>query len=171
MQIQQTLDIIPKDFGQNSKVWIYQANRTLQPQEILEMNEQLFNFYLQWTSHGAPVKGWSQVLFNQFVVVLADEQASGVSGCSTDSMVKVIKSFERQYSITLFDRLSIAFYVKNKVEPLPYQQIEYALEKGYIQQDTPFFNNTVLTKQDLIDNWIIPLNQSWIWNKLSFNKN
>ncbi len=159
-------EIIPNHFSDESKIWIYQCNRTLQTQEVIEMDEQLLNFYEQWTSHGAPVKGWAKILFNRFVVVMADEAATGVSGCSTDSMVRIIKSFERQYSIELFDRMTISFLVKDKVEPLPLQQINYALQKGYIETDTPLFNHLVDTKIKLLNEWLVPLNKSWIWSKL-----
>ncbi len=133
---------------------------------MVEINEQLYNFYIQWQSHGKVVKGWAQILYNQFIVVLADEEATGVSGCSTDSMVRIIQSFERQYQIVLFDRMTITFLINNKVQPLPYHQIKYALEQGFIETDSLVFNNTIATKLQLINEWLVPLDKSWIWNKL-----
>ncbi len=157
---------LPEDFLPDSKVWIYQSNRPFGEKEIVEINEQLHNFYTQWTSHGAEVKGWAKLLFGQFVVVLADESRSGVSGCSTDSMVRIMKSLERQYSVDLFDRLTITFLVDGKPQPLPMQQVKYALQKGYIETDTLLFNNLVDTKQKLEEEWLIPLSKSWLWNRI-----
>ncbi|HPI55005.1 MAG TPA: hypothetical protein PLU10_09955 [Chitinophagaceae bacterium] len=158
--------LLPADFGPQSKVWIYQSNRPFNEQEELEINEQLQNFYCQWKSHGDDVKGWAKLLFQQFVVVLADEEQSGVSGCSTDSMVRIIKSFERQYEVDLFDRLTITFLVEDKPQPLPIQQVKYALEKGYIETDTLLFNNTVTTKSMLEKEWLVPLSKSWLWKRI-----
>jgi hypothetical protein len=31
------------------------------------------------------------------------------------------------------------------------------------------FNNTVTTKQDLLDNWLLPLGQSWLKTRVNFN--
>jgi hypothetical protein len=163
-------EILPTDFSSDSRVWIYQSNRPFQEQEILEINEQLQNFYLQWKSHGADVKGWAKCLFNQFIVVIADETASGVSGCSTDSMVRTIKSMERQYQVELFDRLTITFLINDKVQPLPMQQVKYALEKGYIETDSLLFNNLVPTMEKLQSEWLIPLNKSWLWNRIIASK-
>ncbi|MBP6624831.1 MAG: hypothetical protein KA198_06645 [Chitinophagaceae bacterium] len=157
---------LPQDFLPDSKVWIYQSNRPFDEREIVEINEQLHNFYVQWTSHGAEVKGWAKLLFGQFVVVLADESRSGVSGCSTDSMVRIMKSIERQYGVDLFDRLTITFLVDGKPQPLPMQQVKYALQKGYIETDTLLFNNLVDTKQKLEQEWLIPLSKSWLWNRI-----
>jgi hypothetical protein len=160
------LQSIPTGFAADSKVWIYQCNRPLREQEVLEINEQLHNFYTQWLSHGQVVKGWAQCLYNQFIVIMADETASGVSGCSTDGMVRIIKSFEKQYLIELFDRLTITFLVNEKVQPLPMQQIAYAIEKNYLQVDALLFNNLVDTKQKLEQEWLIPLNKSWLWGRI-----
>lgn len=157
---------IPADFSPESRVWIFQSNRQFNEQEELEINEQLHNFYVQWQSHGKEVKGWAKLFYKQFVVVVADESEIGVGGCSTDGMTRVIKSFERQYGVNLFDRLTITFLVNDKVEPLPMNQVKYALEKGYIETDTPLFNNLVATKAAFEQEWLVPLNKSWLWNKI-----
>ena len=161
-------NILPKDFAPNSRIWIYQSNRPFSEQEEKEINEQLFNFYTQWQSHGAAVKGWAKLVFKQFVVVMADESLTDVGGCSTDGMVRMIKSFDRQYSVDLFDRLTITFLVDQKPQPLPIQQVKYALEKGYIETDTLLFNNTVDTKEKLEEAWLVPLKKSWLLNRIVY---
>jgi hypothetical protein len=159
--------LLPADFHPASRVWIYQSNRPLTEQEVLEINEQLHQFTTQWQAHGAPVKGWGQLLFNQVVVIIADESATMVSGCSTDSSVRIIKSMENQYKVNFFDRLLLAFLVKDKLQLLPMAQLTYALEKGFIDENTIYLNNTVLTKQELEQNWLLPLKNSWLAKKLS----
>ena len=158
--------LIPADFADDSKVWIYQSNRRFTEAQQEEINEQLLQFYSQWTSHGTPVKGWARLVFGQFIVVLADEKASHVSGCSTDSMVRVIKSIERQYDTHLFDRLTLTFLVEGDAQMLPLSQVPYALEKGYIRRETLLFNNTVATKEELMNKWLIPLKESWLADRL-----
>ncbi|MGX5816981.1 hypothetical protein ACWKWU_02225 [Chitinophaga lutea] len=158
--------ILPNDFSPASRVWIYQSNRPFSEREAEEIDEQLSQFTIQWNSHGVPVKGWGRLLFNQVIVLMADETESEVSGCSTDSSVRIIKSLERQYSVNLFDRLALGFIVKDKLQLLPMAQVAYALEKGYITLDTPYLNNTVQTKSELEDHWLIPLKDSWLMKKL-----
>lgn len=159
-------NILPTDFSDSSRVWIFQSNRAFSEREEEEMNEQLQNFYMQWKSHGDEVKGWAKILLNQFVVVLADVKPEDMGGCSTDSMMRVIKSFEKQYQVDLFDRQTITFLVKGKAEPLPLQQVKYALENGYIETDSLLFNNLVDTKAKLQSEWLVPLNKSWLWNRI-----
>lgn len=161
-----TNNIFPSDFSPVSRVWIYQSNRPFNEQEIQEINEQLHQFTSQWNAHGAPVKGWGQVVLGQVIVLIADESQTTVSGCSTDSSVRIIKSIEKQYEVNMFDRLLLGFIVKDKVELLPMAQVAYALEKGYIDENTIYLNNTVLTRQELDTHWLQPLKDSWIARKL-----
>lgn len=160
--LQELKELIPADFSHDSRVWVYQSSRAFIGREEREVNEQLYQFYVQWQTHGQPVKGWAKLLFNQFIVFMADETASQVSGCSTDSSVRVVKSIERQYDVNMFDRMVLTFLVNGKSQMLPVNQVQYALDKGYIQKDTPLFNNTVLTKEELLSNWLIPLEESWL---------
>lgn len=169
MQVQDLNNIIPANFSDNARVWIYQSSRPFIEKEAIEINEQLEQFYTHWQSHGAPVKGWAQLLFRQFVVVMADETDTTVSGCSTDSSVKIIKSIERQYSVNMFDRLMLTFLVKDKAEMLPLGQVQYAIDKGYINKDTPLFNNIVETKKELMENWLSPAGKTWLARQVNFD--
>jgi hypothetical protein len=47
--------ILPKNFDPQSKVWVYQANRTFTMGEIFELEPLLENFVADWKSHGAKV--------------------------------------------------------------------------------------------------------------------
>jgi len=160
-------ELIPADFADASRVWVYQSSRFFIPKEQHEINEQLLQFYSQWTAHGAPVKGWARVLFGQFIVIMADESDVTVSGCSTDSSVRVIKSIERQYDVNMFDRMSITFLRNGKAEMLPFNQIQYAIDNKFINADTWLFNNVVSTKQELMESWLVPLGQSWLAQRLN----
>lgn len=160
--------LLPQNFDPYSRVWIYQANRRFMLQEVLTAEEMLNAFIKKWNAHGSPVKGFATIFFGQFVVLMADETATGVSGCSTDSSVRVIKEMEQRFNISLFDRQLLAFVEKEKIELLPLSQIQYAVEKGFIKPDTLYFNNTVQTKLELEQSWIIPAKQSWLAKKLTF---
>ncbi|MFT4062721.1 MAG: hypothetical protein QM642_10245 [Edaphocola sp.] len=158
--------LVPADFADNSRVWIYQSSRPFSEQQVKEVDEQLLHFTSQWKAHGAPVKGWGKCLFGRFVVLVADETEVDVSGCSTDSSVRVIKSLERQYDANLFDRLTITFLVKDTPQVLPMNQVQYAIDKGYINGDTLLFNNLVATRADMLANWLQPLKESWLKDRV-----
>src|SRR6185437_15326745 len=146
-------DLIPKDFNDNSHVWIYQSNRVFTFPEAVKIEEQLKDFAANWKSHGTQIKGYGNLLFGQFIIFMADETASGVSGCSTDSSVRLIKNIEQDYEVELFDRLLLAFIVKERIQLLPLAQINKSIEDDIITKDTLYFNNTILTKEELMTHW------------------
>lgn len=131
------------------------------------MEDMLIEFSANWKSHGAPVKGFAQLLFGRFIILMADESATGVSGCSTDSSVHLIKDIEQKFNNNLFDRQSLAFIIKDKIEMLPLSQLKYAMENRFITPDTLYFNNTVSTKEQLEKEWIIPAGESWLRRRFS----
>lgn len=158
---------LPEDFAASSRVWIYQSSRSFDEHELLEIQEQLDHFTQQWQAHGQAVKGWGSVLFAQFVVLMADESRTLVSGCSTDSSVRILQSLERQYSVSLFDRMTLAFWIKDRVQVLPISQLSYGIQQGYIQEDTLFFNNAVLSKQEMENRWLLPVKDSWLMRRIN----
>lgn len=153
---------LPADFSDDSRVWIYQSNRLFTLHEALQVEDILKNFVSSWHSHGTPVTGYANLFFGQFIVLIADETRSGVSGCSTDSSVRMIKDIEQLFNVALFDRLLMGFIVKERIQMVPIAQLQYAIENNFIEPSTLYFNNTVLTLAELREKWLIPLKDSWI---------
>src|ERR1700761_1526874 len=138
-------ELLPEDFAGDSRVWIYQSPRLFFMSEALAIEEMLEEFVRDWKTHGTPVKGYGNLFYGQFIVLMADESATGVSGCSTDGSVRLIKEIEQRFGVPMFDRLMLAFRPKEKVEMVPMSQLPHALTAGLITAETPYFNNTVLT--------------------------
>jgi len=154
--------LLPETFSPASRVWIYQCNRLFSLSEALQIEELLEKFTAAWHSHGTPVKGYANLFFGRFIVLMADETAAGVSGCSTDSSVRLIKDIEQLFTVSLFDRQLLAFIIKDAIRLLPLAQVQYAINNNYIGADTVYFNNTVQTKEEFESNWMIPVKASWL---------
>ena len=161
--------LLDENFSPDSRVWIYQSSRLFTLNEAFEIEDMLNGFTAQWLSHGVPVKGAAYLFFGHFIVLMADEKATGVSGCSTDSSVRLIKEIESRFKVNMFDRTSLAFVVKDKIQLLPLSQLQYAVDNSFITPDTPYFNNLVQTKEDLENKWLIPVKESWLNKKISFS--
>jgi len=161
-------ELLPTDFAKDSRVWIYQSSRLFSFSEALQVEELLNNFIGGWLSHNMPVKGFGNLFFGQFIILMADETATGVGGCSTDSSARFIKQMEQQFGVTLFDRQSLAFLVKDKVQLLPLAQLQYAIDNNFITPDTLYFNNLVQNKKELETNWLVPMKDSWLAKRVAF---
>ncbi len=160
--------LLNSSFHPDSRVWIYQSSRLFSMSEALEIEKILNQFTDNWLSHGTPVKGEAHLFFGQFVALIADETATSVGGCSTDSSVRVIKEIEKTFGVNMFDRTSLAFAIKEKVQLLPMSQLQYAIDNGFISGETLYFNNLVQSKEELENNWIIPVKDSWLAKRISF---
>lgn len=159
--------LLPDAFSPNSRVWVYQSSRLFLFSEALEIEELLNEFTAEWRSHGADVEAYGNLFFGQFVVLMADETRAGVSGCSTDSSVRFIKSLGEKFGVDFFNRTALAFLVKDKVQVLPMNQLSYAVQNGFIGGNTLYFDNLVQNKKDLEEKWIVPLKNSWLAKKFS----
>lgn len=165
------IHLIPEDFGDSSRVWVYQSNRVFSLSEAISIEDMLNEFSANWKSHGTPVKGFGTMFFGQFIILMADEEVTGVSGCSTDSSVRLIKAIEQQFNVALFNRTTLAFYINEKIQLLPISQLQYAIEQSFVSPNTLFFDNTVQNKKELISRWIVPLRNSWLANRFSLQIN
>lgn len=163
------IELLPKNFSDESRVWIYQANRLFTLAEALQLEDITDNFIKNWNSHGTPVKGCCNLLFGQFILLMADEQNATVSGCSTDSSVRLIQAIETAFKISMFDRTQLAFLIKEKIQLLPLAQVSYALEHQFIGAETLFFDHSVSNKKELTERWIVPLSKSWLGKRYLIN--
>ena len=134
--------------------------------EAFEIEDMLNAFVSSWKSHGSPVKGYANLFYGQFIVLMADETATTVGGCSTDSSVHLIKEIEQHFKVDMFNRQNLAFYINEKVQLLPLTHLNHALENGFITADTLYFNNLASTKEALATEWLIPAGQSWLSKKI-----
>lgn len=158
--------LLPANFAPNSRVWIYQCSRIFFMNEAIQIEDLLNDFISKWNSHGTPVKGFGTLFFGQFILLMADENATGVSGCSTDSSVHLMKEIEQLYKVSLFDRQNLAFIIKDKIQLLPLNQLQYAYSNQFINSDTLYFNNLVQTKLELETSWLISVKESWLSKKI-----
>ncbi len=158
--------LLPENFAPGSRVWMYQSSRLFTLGEALEIEEAVQEFCAGWQAHGAGVKGYGNLFFGRFLVLMADESATAVSGCSTDGSVRFVKALGQKFGVDFFNRQHLAFVVRDNVEVLPLNQLTYAFENGFLNGDTLYFNNLVATKQQLEKSWIVPLRDSWLAAKL-----
>jgi len=161
--------LLDESFDATSRVWIYQSSRLFSLSEAFSIEDMLQAFTSNWKSHGTPVKGGGYLFFGQFIILMADEKATGVSGCSTDSSVRLIKEIEQQFGVNLFDRTTLAFVIKESIQLLPMAQLQYAAENGFINDSTLYFNNLVQDKAALENNWLVPIKDSWLAKKINFS--
>jgi len=148
-------------FSPQSRVWVYQSNRAFNNEEVKEIQQKLDDFTVQWTAHGHQLNAKAEVLYNFFIVFFVDEASAGVTGCSIDSSVRIIKELEQTYNIDLFNRFNIAYKLDGKIIVTNKEDFETLVNIKAIGPKTIVFNNLVQTLQEFESKWEIPFEQSW----------
>jgi DNA phosphorothioation-dependent restriction protein DptG len=148
----------------NSRVWVYQSIRKLSSQESRELEAKIKQFVSSWTSHKEGVVGDGTLLYDRFVVLMADEDQTLVSGCSLDSSIHFVKGLEKEVGTSFFDRWNVAYKKDGEVSSCNLSEFGKLIQNGHIQDDTIVFNNLVQTKKDFENKWQIPYKDSWLKN-------
>lgn len=154
-------------FHDQSKVWIYLANRPFTESETGSINQAITSFCKEWSAHGTNLKAAGEIRFNQFIILMVDETAAGASGCSIDKSVRFIQSLERTYDVQLFNRLLIAIKEEKEIKLIPLNDFQELIKSGAIHATTLVFNNAVTTKGEMNNTWLLPLKDSWLGARLS----
>jgi len=148
-------------FSPQSRVWVYQSDRAFSNEEVNDIQQKLNEFTVQWKAHGHQLAAKAKVLYNFFIVFFVDEASAGVTGCSIDSSVRIIKEIEQQYAIDLFNRFNIAYKLGDKVIVVNKEDFETLVNIKAIGPETTVFNNMVQNLQEFDTKWEIPFEQSW----------
>lgn len=144
-----------------SRVWIYQADRPITYDEIDIVRPLLYDFATNWNSHGIDVQSYANVFHMRFFVMVADESNLGVSGCSIDSSVHLMKTIESRIGVDLFNRMLYTYFLDEEIETVHHAEIKEAYDSGVINDNTLFFNNLVETKEMFLRDWVKPLKDSF----------
>ena len=120
-------------------------------------------FIRGWHAHGLPVVGSYDWLYDRFLIIAADEEATGVSGCSIDSLFRTLKMCENELGVTLLDS-SLVFYrdPDGRVHSAGRSEFRELVLTGEVDDDTIVFDNTVGTIRSVRGGeWERPLKESW----------
>jgi hypothetical protein len=149
-------------FPDQSRIWIYQATTTADPDSVGKINQAIVDFTREWTSHNLQLRATGGLLHGRFVVLIVDESQAGTSGCSIDKSVYFIKHLEEKYNLDLLNRLYFAYLDQGEVKVVHKGKLTEFYQEGRISEETLFFDNLVKTKGEFVDRWIVPLKKSWI---------
>jgi len=108
------------------------------------------------------LKSVARLFFEQFIIIIVYQSGKQVNGFSTDNLIGLIKKIEQDFQVALSDRQMLAFIIRDRIQLLPLTMLNDAIEKDLITPETLYFNNAILTKKELMNNWIIPLKESWL---------
>lgn len=155
-----SFDRMPDD----ARLWVFAAPRPLQPPEADALLARVDGFLERWAAHGAPVLGARDLRHGQFLLVAADERATGVSGCSIDTLFHALAEVEEALGTELRRTASLVHYrdAAGAVRAAERPGFRRLAQAGEVGEGTVVFDNTVATVGDLrAGRWERPFRDSW----------
>lgn len=144
-----------------SRVWIYQANRSFTENEIKEIQSRLDEFIESWTAHGSDLEAGYCIKYKRFIVIALNQNLNAASGCSIDASVHFIQQLEKDFSVDLLDKMNVSY---KQGEFIAYKTLtdfrKMAKDKA-ISKNTIVFNNLVNNIAEFKENWEVPASESW----------
>lgn len=152
----------------DARVWVFAASRPLSAEEAASLLEHTDRFVGTWLAHGSPVVGARDWRHGRFLVVGADERATGVSGCSIDSLFHALREVEREIGAGFLDRSGVWFRgADGEVRSASRVEFRALADAGEVTEDTIVFDNTVSTVGELRDRWEVPARDTWLGRTFS----
>ena len=144
-----------------SRVWIYQANRSFSEIEISEIEQKLNTFIEAWTAHGQDLQAGFIVKYKRFIVIALNQDLNAATGCSIDASVHFIQELEKEYNVDLMDKMNVSYKQGEFIAHKSLLDFKKMAKQKAVSKKTIVFNNLVTNIAEFKENWEVPASESW----------
>ena len=146
---------------EESRVWIYQANRTFTEDEIVEIENRLNIFIDNWTAHGSDLQSGYLIKYKRFIIIGLNQNLNKATGCSIDASVHFIQQLESDYNVDLMDKMNVSYKQGDYIAYKPLSDFRKMAKDRAVSKNTIVFNNLVANKAEFEEHWEVPASESW----------
>lgn len=146
---------------EESRVWIYQANRSFTEEELEEIQSKLDVFVENWTAHGSDLESGYLIKYKRFIIIGMNQNLNKATGCSIDASVRFIQQLESDYNVDLMDKMNVSYKQGDFVAYKTLSDFKQMAKDKAVSKNTIVFNNLVTTIAEFNDNWEVPASESW----------
>jgi len=130
---------------ETARLWVYGFDRDLSSVHTEEVAGALDAFIAQWHSHEVPVVGAYAILDNRFVLVSGFCE-DGISGCSADSSVQVIKDLNNKLGVNALNTSLVHFRGSSgAISSVSRESFQEIVNRGDVTGETAVFDLTIHT--------------------------
>ena len=149
--------ILPEE----SRVWIYQANRSFSEDELQEIQSKLDIFIENWTAHGSDLQAGYTIKYKRFIVLGLNQNLNSATGCSIDASVHFIQQLEKDYKVDLMDKMNVSYKQGDYVAYKTLTDFRKMAKDKAVSKNTIVVNNLVNNIAEFNENWEVPASESW----------
>lgn len=146
---------------EESRIWIYQANRSFTDEELAEITSKLDLFIDQWTAHGSDLQSGYEIKYKRFIVIALNQSLNKATGCSIDASVNFIQQLEKDYNVDLLDKMNVSYKQGEFVAYKTLLDFKKMAKEKAVSKNTIVFNNLVTNIAEYYENWEVPASESW----------
>ena len=149
--------ILPEE----SRVWIYQANRSFSEDELQEIQSKLDIFIENWTAHGSDLQAGYTTKYKRFIVLGLNQNLNSATGCSIDASVHFIQQLEKDYKVDLMDKMNVSYKQGDYVAYKTLTDFRKMAKDKAVSKNTIVFNNLINNIAEFNESWEVPASESW----------
>ena len=146
---------------EDSRIWIYQANRSFTKDEIKEISSKLDVFIENWTAHGSDLESGYKIVYKRFIVIALNQNLNIATGCSIDASVHFIQQLEKDYNVDLMDKMNVSYKQGEFIAYKPLLEFKKMAKQKAVSGNTIVFNNLVTNIAEFNEHWEVPAHESW----------
>lgn len=150
------------ELPENSRIWIYQSNRSFSQEELSKLENQIKNYLQTWESHGVGLHTSFEIRYNRFIVIGINQDVHPVSGCALDKKVRFIQEIEKEYNVDLLDRMNVSYRQGQHIAYKNLADFKKMIKDKSVSAKTIVFNNLVNYKNEYETFWETPLEETWL---------
>lgn len=152
------------NFKASDKVWIYTSPLRFTAEQKDIILRRADEFLKGWESHGSLVKGEIGVLYDHFIVVIADDCDGDMCGRAQDAQIRFIKELGIELGLDLTNRMQLAYRLEESDRSITVKEMalfKKEIQAGRIGANTIVFNNMITTVGEFESKWEVPASESW----------
>ena len=146
---------------EESRVWIYQANRSFSEDELHDIQSKLDIFIENWAAHGSDLQAGYTIKYKRFIILGLNQNENSATGCSIDTLVNFIQQLEKDYNVDLLDKMNVSYKQGEYVAYKTLTDFRKMAKDKAVSKNTIVFNNLVNNIAEFKENWEVPASESW----------
>jgi hypothetical protein len=91
----------------DQRTWVFIADRKMNEEEAIRINDELQRFVSNWKTHGTPIDASGFCFEHAAIVIAANEAEVKASGCSIDKINQLVRSLGSTLDIDFFNRFNV----------------------------------------------------------------
>ncbi len=157
------MPLVPiENLPDNARVWVFGADKSLDPQATDLLLSEVDRFLSQWNAHGSPLTVGREWSYGRFLTVAVDQSTAGASGCSIDGLFRTLKGLGSKLGASLVTSGVVFFRgSKDAIQCTERERFTALSAEGAVKPETRVFDPTVTTLGEWRARFELDAAQSW----------